>query len=163
MKKVIFLIIIGSIILGCKEEKRQVVVVAGDEISNGTFIGDSIIYDMVIKNVNPDDEWAEECLKNLDRERLIQIIFDAVYEEVLIPYDYYENKPLKISDIKKLEADKEFSRNIIGKLQFEEEWSFDENTLQFRKKVNSILLAYEVYNSVGEIRGYKPAFYVRLN
>lgn len=136
---------------------------AGDEITHGTFIGDSIIYDMVIKNANPDDEWAEECLRKLEREKLIQIIFDAVYEKTLIPYDYYENKPLKISDIKKLEADKEFSRDIIGKLQFEEEWSFDETTLQFRKKVNSILLAYEVYNSAGEIRGYKPAFYVRLN
>ncbi len=116
---------------------------------------------MIIKNVDPDDEWAEKCLRNLNRDKLISIIFDAVYNKLLIPYDFYTNEPIKLSRLRKLE--KEFARDNIGKLQFVEEWTFDETNLQLNKRVNSVLLAYEVFNSAGEVRGYKPAFYVRLN
>lgn len=163
MKTLCFIFLIAIITFGCGESKNPVVVSAGDEVLQGTVLGEPIIYDMIIRNANPDDEWAEECLRNLDRNKLISIIFDAVYQESLVPYDFYTHQPISLSELRKLENNNEFSREKIGKLQFEEEWSFDEPTLQLRKKVNSILLAYEVYNSAGELRGYKPAFYVKLN
>lgn len=160
--KKIYLLFAVAIFLGsCKDTSKPIVVSASDEPLNGTIIAEPVIYDMVIKNVNPDDEWAEECLMNLDREKLVSIIFDAVYNEQLMPYDYFTDEPIKLSELKTLEKD--YPREIIGKLQFEEEWAFDEASLQLRKKVNSLLLAYELYNSAGEVRGYKPAFYVRLN
>jgi hypothetical protein len=160
--KNLFLMIAVSIFLGsCKDSSKPIIVSAGDEPLQGTLIAEPVIYDMVIKNANPDDEWAEECLMNLDREKLVNFVFDAVYSEQLTPYDYFTDEPIKLSDLKALE--KEFAREIVGKLQFEEEWSFDEASLQLRKKVNKLLLAYELYNSAGEIRGYKPAFYVMLN
>lgn len=151
-----------SIFLGsCKDTSKPIIVTTGDETLQGTLIAEPVTYDMVIKNANPDDEWAEECLMNLDREKLVNIIFDAVYNEQLTPYDYFTDEPIKLSDLRELE--KEFAREIIGKLQFEEEWAFDEDSLKLTKKVNKLLLAYELFNSAGDIRGYKPAFYVRLN
>jgi hypothetical protein len=161
LKNLILMIAVSLFLGSCKDTSKPVIVTSDDKPLHGTLIAEPVIYDMVIKNANPDDEWAEECLMNLDRIKLVNFVFDAVYNEQLTPYDYFTDEPMNLSDLKALE--KEFAREIVGKLQFEEEWSFDEASLQLRKKVNKLLLAYELYNSAGEIRGYKPAFYVRLN
>ncbi len=165
MRKLILMALVASALLfaSCKQKQPDSVVLITDEELLGTTLANPVVYDMVIKNANPEDDWAEENLRNLDREKLLTIIFDAVYAERLIAYDFFTDEPLKVTDIRKLEKEADFSRDKIGKLQFEEEWAFDENTLQLQKKVKSMLLAYEVFNTAGELRGYKPAFYVKLN
>lgn len=160
---VLVLIVATFLATACKEKKSNTAISASEEVLQGTTLADPVIYDMVIKNANPEDDWTEEYLKNLDRDKLIAIIFDAVYDERLVAYDFFTDEPLKIVDLRKLEKEADFSRDKIGKLQFEEEWAFDENNMHFQKKVKSMLLAYEVFNSAGELRGYKPAFYVKLN
>lgn len=160
---VLVLIVATFLATACKEKKSNTAISASEDVLQGTTLADPVIYDMVIKNANPEDDWTEEYLKNLDRDKLIAIIFDAVYDERLVAYDFFTDEPLKIIDLRKLEKEADFSRDKIGKLQFEEEWAFDENNMHFQKKVKSMLLAYEVFNSAGELRGYKPAFYVKLN
>jgi len=131
--------------------------------SEGNFlvIADTIIDDIVILNPN-NDEWTDYCLRNLNKKSLVNEIFKSVYKEELIPYEFFNNETLSIKDIKALEDDPEFSRDKIAKVQFEEAWYFDPINQKMVKKVHSIMLAYEIYNSLGEIRGYKPAFKVYL-
>ncbi|MFP4019505.1 MAG: hypothetical protein ACLFNJ_03740 [Bacteroidales bacterium] len=127
------------------------------------IIADSISYGVVIKNRDTTDTWQKKWLKNLDKQMVIDRVFEAVYEKELQPYDYFTGEKLSVKDIKKLERKKEFSRDKIGKIQFEETWNFDANNLRMVKAVKSIMLSYEVYREDSTFRGYKPAFKVYLD
>jgi len=81
----------------------------------------------------------------------------------LIPYDYFSQKALSAGEIRELEDSPGFSREKVGRIQFSEEWYFDEDNLRMEKRVNSLTLGYEVYDYEGNLRGYKPAFLVKLN
>lgn len=163
MKHILPFFILAIVLISCAERNVNTDGVFIEEAPEGVFIGERIIYDMLIRNIDPEDEWTEERLRQLDREKLVSLIFDAIYSKRLVPFDYFSDEKLSLSDIRKLEKDPEFSRDRIGKLQFRENWYFDEQKLQLNKKVNYLLIAYEVYNSNGDLRGYKPAFYVLLN
>jgi hypothetical protein len=146
----------------CNLKQSQPEIVNLGEENNYLAIADTIITDVVILNPD-DDEWTDYTLRNLDKETLVNEIFTSVYNGKLIPYEFFKNEPLTIEDIKTLEDDPEFSRDQIGKVQFEEAWYYDAENHKMVKKVHSIMLAYEIYNSLGEIRGYKPAFKVYFN
>ena len=109
------------------------------------------------------DEWQNKWLQSFDRIELIDFIFEAVYSGKLQAYDYFEDEPMSIEQIKKLEAKDEFDRSKIGKIQFKERWYFDPSNLKMVKEVHSVMLAYEVYRENGQFRGYKPGFKVYLN
>ncbi len=128
--------------------------------NNSVLIADTITYDIVIKNATPDDDWLEFCLKNVDRTALANIVFNAIYNRKLTAYDYQLEVPMTIEEVKELE--KEYKRDQIAKIQFVEEWFFDENELKMGKRVNQIMLAYELINEDGEIRGYKAGVKVYL-
>ena len=156
-----WVLIISITMAACnlKQNETQVVDLGSGE--NFIVIADTIVNDVII--LNPDnDEWTEYCLRNLDKKTLINKIFKSVYAGELIPYEFFNNEPLSIEDIKALENDSTFSRNKIARVQFEEAWYYDSANQKMIKKVHSIMLAYEIYNSRGEIRGYKPAFKVYL-
>lgn len=159
IKSIIGLCIILMIAISCsKEQKKTELVNLGDE-NNYIVIADTIINDVIIKN--PDnDEWVDYSLRNLKKEVLVNKIFDSVYEGKLIPYEFFNNTQLSIKDIKALENNLDFRRDKIAKVQFEEAWYYDMESQKMVKKVHSIMFAYEIYNSSGEIKGYKPAFKV---
>ncbi|MDA3952053.1 MAG: hypothetical protein PF485_00265 [Bacteroidales bacterium] len=160
-KFIIWMCIISITAVACNfNQQKPQVVNLGDE-ENYIIIADTLVSDVVI--LNPDnDEWTEYCLRRLDKKTLVNEIFKSVYTEELIPYEFFNNNPLSIEDIKTLESDPEFSRDNIAKVQFEEAWYFDPTNQKMIKKVHSIMLAYEIYDSFGEIRGYKPAFKVYM-
>ncbi len=128
--------------------------------SNSVIIADTIIYDVIIKNVSIEDDWQEFCLKNVDRTALANIIFNGIYNGKLTAYDYQQESPMTIEEVKELE--KEFSRDQIGKMQFIEEWFFDEKDMTMGKRVNEVMLAYEILNLDGEVRAYKAGVKVYL-
>ncbi len=162
--KHLFLITAISVILfsacNLNQEKPQKVII-GDS-SSYLALADTIITDVVILN-SSDDEWTEYTLRNLNNSMLVDKIFKAVYAGDLQPYEFFQNLPLSIKDIEALEEKPEFSRDKIGKIQFEEAWYYDSKNQKMIKKVHSMMLAYEYYNSLGELRGYKPAFKVYFN
>jgi hypothetical protein len=129
--------------------------------SKSLILVDTIIYDVIVKNPNNYDEWAEFCLKNYDNEILKNIIFNAIYEKRLIAYEYRLDTVLPVEYIKNLE--KEYKNENFGKIQFNETWYFDEINLEMYKKVSSIVIGYELVNNMGEVYGYKPAFKVYLD
>ncbi len=130
---------------------------------SGKQIAAPIIYEVLVKNPDADDEWGSEKLENLKTEVLIEAVFSAVYSKKADAFNYHTDEKMSIEDIKYLESQEDFKRQNIGKIQFEEDWYFDTKNLIMGKKVHSILLAYEVYDSFNQVIGYKAGFVVHLN
>lgn len=128
--------------------------------NNASVIADTVTYDVVIKNVYPDDEWEVSKLKNIDRAALANIVFNAIYNGKLTAYNYRTEEPMSIEEVKQLE--KEYPRESIGKMQFVEEWYLNEQEMQLGKRVNAIMLAYELRGDDGAVRGYKAGVKVYL-
>jgi hypothetical protein len=137
--------------------------VAGLESYHGVMISDTIVYDVIIRNPDPQDDWTTFCLKNLKRTKLIDDIFDLVYSGKIEAYDFFTKSPLMVKDVQKLESQDGYSRDHIGKIQFAERWYFDKNTRVFQKEIISMVFGYEIFNSDGTLRGYKPVFKVFMN
>ncbi|MEE4197410.1 MAG: hypothetical protein V2I54_07180 [Bacteroidales bacterium] len=162
MKKLSIVTLFIIIITGCEPQPKEITQVKTGPMENYEVIADTIINDVLIKNPG-DDEWIDYCLRRLDKTSLVDYIFNSVYEEDLIPHDFFNDRVLTIDDIKAMEKNPEFDRNNIAKVQYEEAWYYNKKKHSMIKKVHSIMLAYEIYNNQGEIKGYKPAFKVYFN
>jgi len=165
---IISLIIIASI--GCNKTKREKhEVFEQKETISDTLpqtykvLADTISYGVVVRNKDTTDKWQKKWLKNLKLERFTNHLFQKIYSGEITPYRYFNEEPLTIKDIKNLEEQEEFARDKIGKIQFKEIWYFNPDNMKMVKKVYSVMLAYETYNSDGSFRGYKPAFKVYFN
>jgi hypothetical protein len=166
MKWSIFtLLAIVILIQGCYEQKNhEPALPPTDTISSSyKIIADTINYGIVVKNRDTTNRWQQKWLSHLDKDSLVDRIFEAVYARELKPYNYFTGEKIPLRKIRKLEKSQGFDRSSIGKLQFEEIWYFDPSRLRMVKSVNSIMLAYEVYRQDSTFRGYKPAFKVYLN
>lgn len=162
----IAIILCISILTSCTKRQPQVnepIAKITQEVSKGQLIADTIIYDVIIHNLNPDDLWAEQTLQYLNHQALIDSLFELVYQKRAVAYDYFEMKPLKIKDIIRMENEEGYSRDHIGKIQFTERWYFDATALHFNKEVLAIVLGYDLINSDSTLRGHKPVFKIYLN
>ncbi len=165
----ITILLIISLFTGCKNSsstkelsKKKLYTNNLDE-NNAFVIADTIIYDVIIKNLDADDQWTDFCLSKLKKDALVDIVFNAVYSGKAKAFHYYDNTPITISQIKELEKEDDFSRDKIAKIQFTEEWLFDEINLKMSKRITSVMLGYEVYDHNGNVKGYKPTFRIYLN
>jgi hypothetical protein len=129
----------------------------------GILVAENIIQDIIIKNPDPDNAWAEEGLKGMHRQALVDSIFLMVYTRKAIAFDFETHEKLTIRQIKALEDRPDFSREKIGKIQFVESWYLHTGNLVMTKRVSSMVLGYETYDSQGEFRGYLPVFRVMMN
>ncbi len=160
----IFLIYFSTVLISCNSEQQDKNIQNNNyQVSNYTSIADTIITDVLIKNPNSQDTWEEYCLRNLDKDILVNRIFKGIYSKELQAFDFFSEDSLSIEKIRNLEKSDEFKRSLIAKVQFEEKWLLNIDKLKMHKEVYSIMLAYEIYNSKGEIKGYKPAFKVYIN
>jgi len=160
------LVLILVSIVSCNPSGRKQVEKTPDkqgELSTGILIADPIIYEALIKNPDPEDSWGDEELKNFNRKKMVNLIFKAVYQGKATAYNYHTDKPMSIEEVKELEDTDEFDRSKIGKIQFVEDWYFNPETLHMTKIVKSVVMAYEVMNQFGELRGYKTTFRIDLN
>ncbi len=159
IKYILFSVLISGVFYSCNQKDIEIKKVEIGQEGYYSVFADTIVNDVLI--LNPDsNEWTDYCLRNLKKDVLVEEIFNSVYSGKLVPYEFFQDVPLKITDIQSLENDPEFSRDRIAKVQFEEAWFFDTSNQIMVKKVHSIMLAYEIYNLEGEIKGYKPAFKV---
>jgi hypothetical protein len=166
MKISAFLSIVFLLIISCNKNKvnetHTVSKVYNDSVY-GPMVADTIIYDVIIHNTNPEDLWAQQCLQYMNQTMLIDSLFSLVYDNKIVAYDFFENKALSIKDVKKLEEESGFKRENIGKIQFTERWYFSPAEKRFRKDVISIVLGYDLFNEEGSVRGHKPVFKLFLN
>jgi hypothetical protein len=163
---ILYLLLLSSALLACrsgdKKKASENPVVSVDTSAN--LLADTIIYDVVIKNPYPEEDlWTEECLRNLDNQKLIDLIFENIYSGKIAAVEYNSDKIIAPQEVKKMEKAEGFDRNKIGKLQFMETWRFDENTSSLIKKVDQVTLGYEYYDSDGNLFGYSPLFRVNFN
>ncbi len=153
---------------GCRESKQksfdkvETITITNDSLLMN-LLADTIIYDVIIKNNDPANEWTEKCLSYLNRNELVDQLFDAVYNGQANAFNYFSGKKLAPSDLKRMEKDKDFDRSKIGKLQFTESWYYDPANLVMQKKILSITLGYELPGANGSIIGYKPVFKINMN
>jgi hypothetical protein len=165
MKKLLSLLILACVI-ACTQKKSsnaETQIIKDTMTIAGMVVADTIIYDVIIRNPNMEDQWTESCLKGLKRLELVDTIFSMIYSEKVTALNYDTKETLKVKDIRQLEKEGDFSRGKIGKMQFTERWIFNTNDLSFTKEIISVVLGYEVYDGNGELRGYKPAFLINFN
>jgi hypothetical protein len=171
MNKIIINLIMLCLILSylsCKENRQE----SKQHYEAGKYkidsmvknlIADTIIYDVIIRNPDPNDKWTEKCLAHFDRSRFVDQLFDAVYDKHAIAYDFFSGKKITPGGLKRIERSNDFSREKIGKIQFSESWYYDSLNLVMKKRIISLVLGYELFGDNGEIIGYKPVFKIDLN
>jgi hypothetical protein len=171
MKKIIAYLFLSYLIIfltGCREKRQEPgyhdrqLKSAYDSLA-GNLIADTIIYDVIIKNPNPDDIWTEQCLGYFRRDEFVSQLFKAVYDERAEAYDFITGKKMSPRDLRKFEKTEDFGRDKIGKIQFAEVWYFDADKLTMDKRILYMILGYEVMGDNSEIIGYKPVFRIYLN
>ncbi len=170
MKKQIILtltIVALTLSLACNKQKKQATTyTVTPPDSTAILVADSIIYSVVIKNPDSLDAWKDYTLRHLDREKMIKLIFQSVYDKKLTAYSYkdwlYNEKVIIPPDsIKRWE--KQIGIDRIGKVEFVERWFYSPETNTFYKQVLEMTFGYELYYPNGEVRGYAPVFKVSFN
>lgn len=125
-------------------------------------VADQIIYDVIIKNPDPQDEWTEKCLVGLKRGELVDFIFEGLYDERFRAYDIYNDQLIPLRRIRKMEEDREFTRDQVSKIQFVEDWYLDPESYSMFKRVTEVRLGLEHFDGFGMHLGHNPLFKVRL-
>ncbi|MBN2611069.1 MAG: hypothetical protein JXB00_05890 [Bacteroidales bacterium] len=169
-KHVLFFMTIFLITFACcpdnKNGKTTTSVTGTFDMNQTTAVqvmADTIIYDVVIKNPNPDDTWTQECLKGLKKEIFIDELFEKVYSGELAAYNFENNEIISPVALKEMENKKTVEREKIGKLQFTEAWIYSDSLLMLSKKVISVSLGSEVVDNTGELLGYRHVFKLYFN
>ena len=133
-----------------------------DNNASLSLLADTITYDAIIHNPNPEDIYTEGFLKNLKKEKLIEAVFDAIYNGKLKAFNIFTKKEMSIAEVKEIEKAKGFSRAKVGKVQFTETWYLDESNLSIKKKVIAMAFGYEHLNNEGIVDDYKGMFKVYI-
>jgi hypothetical protein len=166
-KSILLLAMAIFLLISCRKNSESVhpgtAVSVPADTATGVLVADRIIQDIVIKNNDPNDAWADECLKGMRRNTLVDEVFAMAYSGNARVYDFDTNEMLTVKQLKKREKEEGFSRDKIGKIQFIESWYLNPDKVTFTKKVSSIVLGYETHDSQGQFRGYLPVFRMVMN
>jgi hypothetical protein len=143
-------------------EKPSSVSVTSSAIPSGIEVADTIIYQVVISNPNPEDEWTTRCLKGLNRKSLVDSIFNMVYEGKLTAVNHDTHEKITIKQLKDIEKAEGFTRDKIGMIQFTEAWYLDPAIRAMTKKVLAMDLGYDYHPGDGDMVVYKSLFRVEM-
>jgi hypothetical protein len=149
-------------ILSCTSQKEQENQQISDVKTGSGQIADQIIYDVIIKNPDPGDEWTEKCLGGLNRGELVDFILAGLYEDRFKAFDIFNDNPIPARVIRKMEEDGEFTRDQVSKIQFVEDWYIDPEAFTMSKRVTEVRLGVEHFDAFGMHMGHNPLFKVRL-
>jgi len=153
---------------------------------NGNDVGNNVVtkriqYDVPIRNADTDMDWWVQNIEGSNREKLVQDILSQVKGGKVKAYDFISYKPFTPEEIatmmKRVDTISverstppydlvdtvlvsEIRLSDIVKIRFLEEWSMNDKTLVFTKKVAGICPMAERHTDSGELRGYKPLFWV---
>jgi hypothetical protein len=165
------LLISSMVILSCRN----------GESPDKNIVTKRIQYDVLIRNTDPEMDWWVQNLEGSNREKLLKDIFQQVTNGQVKAYDFLSCKLLTSGEIQDMVKHvdsisverstppydlvdtvmvKEIRLSDVVKLRFLEEWTMNEKTLAFTKKVAGICPMIERHTDSGELRGYKPLFWV---
>jgi hypothetical protein len=152
----------------------------GDKSEKNT-VTKRIQYDVFIRNTEPDMDWWVQNIEGSNREKLVSNIFSRVTEGKVKAYDFLSYKLYSPAEIKLMMKRidtisverstppydlvdtvlvSEIRQSDITKLRFLEEWKMNEKTLVFTKKVAGLCPLLERRTDSGELRGYRPLFWI---
>jgi hypothetical protein len=154
------------VLAGCGKNRERIPSADGppaQDRSLGLIAADTIIYDVVIRNPNPDDTWKALCLSRVNYAVLIDSIFNMVYSGRISAFNHETREKLTNRQVQEIEKADGFSRDKIGMIQFTEVWYLNPAEKSMHKKVISMVLGYDYYTPEGELFGHKPVFRVDLN
>ncbi len=167
----ILLLTFSMYLLSCKS--------GGDTDKN--IVTKRIQYDVPIRNTDTDMDWWVQNIEGSNREKLVKDIIQQVAAGEVKAYDFLSCKPFTAEEIKSMmkRVDSisverstppydlvdtvmvtEIRLSDITRLRFLEEWSMNEKTLAFSKKVAGVCPMVERRDDSGDLRGYKPLFWV---
>ncbi len=149
-------------VLSCSGPNKEKGVRRAPGETQSQMIADQIIYDVMIKNHDPEDDWTEKCLAGLNREELIDFILNGLYKDRFKAYDIFNDKSIPSRKIKKMEEDGEFTREQISKIQFVEQWYIDTALSTLTKRVTEVRLGIEHFDNYGMLIGHNPLFKVKF-
>jgi hypothetical protein len=152
-------------ILGCRQQTKDntiVKIVSSDSLQY-KILADTIVCDMVVRNPYPEDKMTSSWLDCFNHKAFIDSLFDDIYLQKIIAYDFMTGKVLTPNDVRNMEKEPGYSRDIVGKFQFRETWLYNRQNHVMTKKVHSIIFGYETYDENKLVKGYKPLFKVFLN
>jgi hypothetical protein len=151
------------------------------ENSEKNVVTKRIQYDVSIHNTDQEMDWWVQNIEGSNREKLIKDILKQVTDGKVKAYDFLSYKPFTTEEIRSMmkRVDTisverstppydlvdtvlitEIRLSDITKIRFLEEWKMNEKTLAFSKKVEGICPMVERLTETGELRGYKPLFWV---
>jgi hypothetical protein len=167
-----FLILMGWLILtiGCNPAEQ-----VNELDSHLVLLAENFRSESSISVPKDDEIW----IGSFDNMKLVNAVFDAVYEGRVKAYDLLNN-PLSTEEIKELEysldtayienfdtgeleaavIENKLDRNDIVKVFLREDWIFDEEKFVMEKDVVSMTLTTVKFNSEGDMLGYQALFMV---
>jgi hypothetical protein len=150
-------------IVSCKNEKPSVVKTVEKNLTpeGSVIVADSLTYSLVTHSSEDVDATDGEEFKSFLHEKLINYIFEQLYDGKLKAYDFYSDKEMTIKEIKEIEKSEGFSRSKVGKVQFNDQWYFD-NKGVLNKRTNSMTFGLESYSNAGSFIGYKALFKIKF-
>jgi len=145
---------------------------------NRVALAEKFRSESIIVITDEDEQW----IGTFDNSRLVDAVFDRIYDGSVIPYDLMDN-PMTIEDIKWLESSidtiymenvetgeleetiihEDLQRGDITKIFVKENWYLDEENFNIEKEVINITLATKKYDKSGDMVGYEALFTVYLN
>jgi hypothetical protein len=150
------------LLISCTGQKEPEDLQASGVQTESLQLADQIIYDVIIKNPDPQDEWTEKCLGGLKRGELVDFIFAGLYDDRFKAYDIFNDNLIPARTIRKMEEDGDFTRDHVSKIQFVEDWFVDPEGYSMSKKVTEVRLGVEHFDGFGMHMGHNPLFKVRL-
>jgi len=154
--------VLVALIISCTGQKEAENMQASVGQTGAIQVANQIVYDVIVKNPDPQDEWTEKCLGGLQREELVDFIFEGIYENRFKAYDIFNDNLIPARRIRKMEEDGEFTRDQVSKIQFVEDWYADPEDYSIFKKVSEVRLGLEHIDGFGMHMGHNPLFKVRL-
>lgn len=161
MKYTIIAILVIVATIGCNrtaEDQTRKHRVAST--AKGQIIADTIVYDVILRNIDTSDIWEAECLKYTNQEEFINYLFDGLYSQQFIAVEFLGDKMLSIKEIKEIERSDGFSRSRVSKVQFKEQWYID-SCGNLQKDIISYTLGIEAYSKQNSFLGHKALFVVK--
>ncbi|MBN1988765.1 MAG: hypothetical protein JW783_05205 [Bacteroidales bacterium] len=149
--------------IGCKRTPSDAerCTTNSSSVTGGAVIADSLIYDVIIRALDPDNEWENIRVKGIDRKAFVQGVFDAIYTGKYYAYDFFTQEPISIDSVRAIENKPNFTIDQVSKVQFTEHWELLE-TGELIKRVDAMTLGIEHYSNQGTFIGHKALFTVKL-
>lgn len=154
-----------------------------DDPSTGTVITEKIEYPVFIKSPYAEEngDWWKENIETSKRTDFVEMLLDWAYTGKVGAYDFLTNEPLTVEQVKQIGNESDTIRvtktyppydemdtviqqkldiQLIHKIKFLEEWSFNLSDHSFSKKVLGIAPTLTMYDDSTEIKGYRPLFWL---